>query len=180
MLNKEQQKKLLKIARQTLEAYIKEGKIPQFGEKDPELLKPYGAFVTLRKGKELRGCIGHIIGSKPLYELIRDMAIASSTQDPRFPPVTEEELKSIKIEISVLSEPKLTKGHKEIELGKHGVIVQSGFNQGVYLPQVATETGWKKEQFLSSLCLHKAGLPADAWKNKDTNLYIFEAEVFEE
>ncbi len=108
------------------------------------------------------------------------MAIASSTEDPRFPPVTADELKDIKIEISVLSKPKLIKDIKEFELGKHGVIVQKGFNQGVFLPQVATETGWKKEEFLSNLCSHKAGLPPDAWKDKDTNIYIFEAEVFEE
>ena len=108
------------------------------------------------------------------------MAIASSTQDPRFPPVTENELKNIKIEISVLSQPKKIKDINEFELCKHGVIVQKGFNQGVFLPQVAEETGWKKEEFLSCLCSHKAGLPADAWKDKDTNIYIFEAQVFEE
>ena len=189
MLNEEQKKKLLKIARETLEAYIKKRETLEFKEEDPELLKPYGAFVTLRKvvpGKKikdvesLRGCIGHIISKEPLYKTIQDMAIASSTQDPRFPPVTAGELKVLKIEISVLSEPKLINDIKEFELCKHGVIVQKGFNQGVFLPQVAEETGWKKEEFLSCLCSHKAGLPADAWKDKDTNIYIFEAEVFEE
>ncbi len=205
MLNKEQKKKLLEIARQTLKTYIKERKITKFSEDDPELLKSYGAFVTLRnftpnrpasrqggarsglgaKSKphdeeSLRGCIGHIVSSEPLYQTVRDMAIASSTQDPRFPPVTESELKDIKIEISVLSQPRKIKNVKEIELGIHGVIVRKGFNQGVFLPQVAEETGWKKEEFLSCLCSHKAGLPPDAWKDKDTNIYIFEAEVFEE
>jgi AmmeMemoRadiSam system protein A len=188
MLNEEQKKKLLKIARQTIEIYIKERKVAEFTENDPELLKPYGAFVTLRKsrgkiqdgGESLRGCIGHIISNEPLYKVVRDMAIASSTQDPRFPPVTANELEDIKIEISVLSKPKLIKDIKEFELGKHGVIVQKGFNQGVFLPQVATETGWKKKEFLSNLCLHKAGLSPDAWKDKDTKIYIFEAFVFEE
>ena len=120
-----------------------------------------------------------VVRDKPLYELVRDMAVASSTQDPRFPPVTADELKDIKIEISVLSKPKLIKSIKEFELGRHGVIVQRDFNQGVFLPQVATETGWSKEEFLSNLCAHKAGLSPDAWKDKDTKIYIFEAQVFE-
>ncbi len=198
MLNEEQKKKLLKIARETLETYIKEGRRLNFKEDDPALLEHCGAFVTLRnfipnrarsgsgtKSKpqdeeSLRGCIGHIVSNEPLYKTVRDMAIASSTEDPRFPPVTANELKDIKIEISVLSQPKKIKDIKEFELGKHGVIVQKGFNQGVFLPQVATETGWKKEEFLSCLCSHKAGLPPDAWKDKDINIYTFEAEVFEE
>lgn len=185
MLNEEQKKKLLKIARQTVEIYTKERKIAKFSEDDPELLKSYGAFVTLRKGKSddeesLRGCIGHIISKEPLYKTVRDMAIASSTQDPRFPPVTTDELEDIKIEISVLSIPKLIKDIKEFELGKHGVIVRKGFNQGLFLPQVATETGWSREEFLSNLCSHKAGLSSGAWKDKDTNIHIFNAEVFEE
>lgn len=187
MLNDEQKKKLLKIARETIETYIKEQRVAEFKEDDPALLEHCGAFVTLRNakskphdGESLRGCIGHIISKEPLYRLVRDMAIASSTEDPRFPPITMNELKDIKIEISVLSQPKKIKDVKEIELGIHGVIIQKGFNQGVFLPQVAEETGWKKEEFLSNLCSHKAGLPPNAWKDKDTNIYIFEAEVFEE
>ena len=199
MLNEEQKKKLLNIARQTIETYVKERRVIEFKETDPELLKSYGAFVTLRKctlnrarsgsgpiskiqddAESLRGCIGHIVSKEPLYKVVRDMAIASSTEDPRFPPVTKEELKDIKIEISVLSKPKLIKSINEFELGKHGVIIQKGFNQGVFLPQVATETGWKKEEFLSNLCAHKAGLPPDAWQDKDTKIYVFEAKVFEE
>ncbi|HIE43772.1 MAG TPA: AmmeMemoRadiSam system protein A [Candidatus Omnitrophica bacterium] len=180
MLNKEQQQGLLKIARETIEKYVTERKIPEFTVDDPELLKSYGAFVTLRKGDSLRGCIGNIISNQPLYELIRDMAIASSTQDPRFFPVSPEELKDIKIEISVLSKPKLIKDVNEIELGRHGVIVKRGLNQGIFLPQVATETGWSKEGFLSNLCSQKAGLPPDAWKDKATEIYIFTAQVFEE
>lgn len=188
MLNEEQKKKLLKIVRETIEAYVKERKVLDFKEEDPVLSEHCGAFVTLRGakskprdgGESLRGCIGHIISKEPLYKTVRDMAIASSTQDPRFPPVTANELKDIKIEISVLSQPKKIKDINEFELGKHGVIVQKGFNQGVFLPQVATETKWSKKEFLSNLCLHKAGLSPDAWQDKDTNLYIFEAEVFEE
>jgi len=188
MLNEEQKKKLLKIARETIDTYVKERRVLNFKEDDPALLEHCGAFVTLRNlktkpldgGESLRGCIGHIVSNEPLYKTVLDMAIASGTEDPRFPPVTANELKDIKIEISVLSQPRKIKDVKEIELGIHGVIVQKGFNQGVFLPQVATETGWKKEEFLSCLCSHKAGLSPDAWKDKDTNIYIFEAEVFEE
>jgi AmmeMemoRadiSam system protein A len=111
---------------------------------------------------------------------VRDMAVESSSKDPRFKPVGPNELKDIKIEISVLSEPKRIRDAGEIEMGTHGVIVKRGFNSGVFLPQVATETGWTKEEFLSNLCAHKAGLPADAWKDKKTELYTFTAQVFGE
>jgi len=180
MLNAEQQKKLLSIARRTIEDYVKERKRAEVTETDPELLKEKGAFVTLRKGENLRGCIGNIIGHGPLYLTVRDMAIASSTEDPRFPPVTPNELKDIKIEISVLSEPRRITNPDEIELGVHGVIIKRGFRSGVFLPQVATETGWTKEEFLSNLCAHKAGLSTDAWMDKKTEIYIFTAQVFEE
>lgn len=180
MLNAEQKKKLLTIARKTIEDYVKERKRPEFKETDPELLKEKGAFVTLRKGKDLRGCIGNIIGHGPLYLTVRDMAIASATEDPRFPPLTPNELKDTKIEISVLSEPKKVTDINEIKLGVHGVIVKRGFASGVFLPQVALETGWTKEEFLSNLCSHKAGLPPNAWKDKNTEIHIFSAQVFEE
>lgn len=180
MLDSGQKKKLLNIARKTIESYIREEKIPEFKEEDPDLSQQEGAFVTLRKKGELRGCIGNIIGTQPLWQTVRDMAIESSTKDPRFEAVSPAELKDIKIEISVLSKPKRVEDINEIKMGTHGVIVKSGFNSGVFLPQVATETGWSREEFLSNLCAHKAGLPADAWKDKKTELYIFTAQVFEE
>lgn len=180
MLNAEQRKRLLAIARKTIEEYVKDRKTLEFKESDPELLKENGAFVTLRKGKDLRGCIGNITGHGPLYLTVRDMAIASATEDPRFSPVTLKELKDITIEISVLSEPKRITNVDEIKLGVHGVIVKRGYRNGVFLPQVALETGWTKEEFLSNLCSHKAGLAPDAWKDKNTEIYIFSAQVFEE
>jgi len=128
----------------------------------------------------LRGCIGNIIGQQPLYLTVRDMAVESSSADPRFVPVSPDELKEIKIEISVLSEPKRVEDADGIKLGVHGVIVKSGYRSGVFLPQVADETGWTKEEFLSNLCEGKAGLPADAWKDKKTELYVFTAQVFSE
>jgi len=180
MLNSEQKKKLLNIARKTMESYVKEGKIPEFEESDPALMRQEGAFVTLHKKGELKGCIGNIVGSQPLWLTVRDMAIESSTHDQRFDPVTPDELKDIKIEISVLSEPKRVQNINEIKMGVHGVIVRRGSNGGVFLPQVATETGWSRDEFLSNLCAHKAGLPADAWKDKNTELYSFTAQVFGE
>lgn len=180
LLNTKQKKRLLEIARKTIEEYLKSGKRPDFSENDPRLTAISGAFVTLNKHGELRGCIGNIIGQKPLYETVRDMAIESATADPRFQPVTKEELKDINIEISVLSPLRKISDISEFELGKHGVIVKSGWNQGVFLPQVALETGWSKEEFLSNLCAHKAGLSPDAWKNPKTEIHIFSAIVFSE
>lgn len=180
LLNPEQKRRLLEIARTTLESYIKERKTPEFKEDDPALNKEMGGFVTLHEHGQLRGCIGNMVGKGPLYLTVRDMAIAASTQDPRFPQVRKDELKDIDIEISVLSPMEKIDDPNKIVMGKHGVMVQSGFRSGVYLPQVATETGWSREEFMNSLCLHKAGLPSDSWKKGTCDIYIFTAEVFGE
>lgn len=180
MLNNVQRKKLLELARNTIEAYLKTGKKPELSESDPLLNKTMGAFVTLNAHGQLRGCIGNLIGAGPLYLTIRDMAVEAATHDPRFNPVELSELKNIEIEISVLSPMERITDPDKIDLGIHGVLVRRGFNSGVFLPQVATETGWSKEEFMNNLCLHKAGLPKDAWKDKATEIYIFTAEVFSE
>ncbi len=180
MLTEDQKKLLLKIARETLENYLSGKKLSEIKIEDPVLNEKRGVFVTLKKKGNLRGCIGYIEPIKPLYLAVREMAIHSATQDPRFEPVRYNELKDIEIEISVLTVPKKVKNADEIVLGRDGVIVKRGFNQGVFLPQVAEETGWTKEEFLSYLCSHKAGLPPDAWKDPKTELYIFQAEVFSE
>ncbi len=181
MLNDEEKKILLKLARETMETYIKKKKIKKFKIEDPLLKKEFGAFVTIHKKGRLRGCIGNIIGKKPLYITVRDMAIASSTQDSRFPTVQEEELGDIDIELSVLTPPEKIDDPNKIELGRHGVIVKKGYRSGVFLPQVATETGWSREEFMSNLCSHKAGLPPDAWKiDKDVEIFVFTAQVFGE
>lgn len=180
MLNEGQKKRLLQIARETIEAYIKTNKILDFKEDDPLFNREMGAFVTLHKGGQLRGCIGNIIGKGPLYLTVRDMAIESATGDPRFPSVTTSELKNIDIEVSVLSELEKITNPDEIVMGKHGVLVRSGFRSGVFLPQVATETGWSRDEFMNNLCAHKAGLPPNAWKTGDVDIYIFTAEVFGE
>jgi AmmeMemoRadiSam system protein B/AmmeMemoRadiSam system protein A len=181
MLSKEQRKKLLVIARNSIETYLKTGEKLQLTEnQDPLLLKEMGAFVTLHEHGELRGCIGNLVGQQPLYLTVRDMAVEAAVDDPRFLPLRLNELKDIEIEISALSPLERIDSVDEIKMGIHGVLVRRGFSSGVFLPQVATETGWSKEEFLSNLCAHKAGLPADTWKDKSTEIYIFTAEVFSE
>ena len=180
MLNLKQKKRLLGIARKTIEEYLSTGRKPDFTETDADLIQACGAFVTLHENGELRGCIGNIVSQKALYETIIDMAIAAAVADPRFAPVKKEELKNIEIEISVLSPLKKISDISEFRLGTHGALVRKGLNSGLFLPQVATETGWNKEEFLSNLCAHKAGLAKDAWKDKSCEIHVFTADVFSE
>ncbi len=180
-LSLDQKKRLIQIAKETIHTLMNEKKVFEVEEQDPRLQEEEGAFVTIHKHGRLRGCIGNILGKGPLFKTVRNMAVSAAVKDPRFPALTKEELKDIDIEISVLSKPWRITNVDEIQLGVHGVIVSGGmFNRGVYLPQVATETGWSKEQFLSSLCSQKAGLPADAWKDPKTVIEIFTASVFSE
>ena len=180
MLNNQQRKKLLEIARSAIDTYLQSGKKLSVSETDPLLNQEMGAFVTLNKHGKLRGCIGNLTASGPLYLTVQDMAIEAAVDDPRFPALTLAELKDLDIEISVLSPLKRVDSAESIELGEHGVLVRKGYQSGVFLPQVATETGWNKEEFLNNLCAHKAGLAQDAWQDKNTELYIFDAEVFSE
>jgi MEMO1 family protein len=181
LLSESQKKRLLEIARTAIVKHITgKGRIT-VQEADPRLNLEEGAFVTIHKNGHLRGCIGNVLGQGPLYRTVSDMAIAAASQDPRFSPVSSSELDRLEIEVSVLSKPWKIKDPKEIELGVHGVIVKKGlFHQGLFLPQVATEQGWNREQFLSYLCQHKAGLPADAWKDPSVTLEVFTAQVFSE
>jgi len=180
MLNVEQRKRLLEIARNSIKTYLETGKKLEVKEADQALNAEMGVFVTLHEHGQLRGCIGNLIGRGPLYLTVRDMAVESATADPRFPPVELSELKDIDIEISALSPMQKIGDPEQIEMGKHGVLIRKGFRSGVYLPQVATETGWTREEFISSLCTQKVGLPADCWKDPATEVYIFTAEVFSE
>lgn len=179
MLSKEQRKTLLKIARDSMENYVKTKKRVSFKVEDPELKRNQGAFVTLTLAGDLRGCIGRIVSDMPLYQAVADMAIEAAVGDPRFPPVSADELKDIKIDISALSALEEIKDVKKIEVGKHGIIIRRGFYSGLLLPQVATEYGWDRDTFLAHTC-QKAGLPPDAWKDKTTEILIFSAEVFSE
>ena len=179
-MNQTQKQTLLKAARDAVEAVIK-GRQPERSETDDtELNANCGCFVTLKNNDQLRGCIGQFVSDKPLIELIIDMAQASVSGDPRFldNPITEEELNELDIEISVLSPLEKTDNPLSLRLGMDGIYIKRGYASGCFLPQVATETGWSKEDFLSYCCAHKAGLPADAWKNPETEVYLFTAEVF--
>ena len=183
MLSKEECKKMLILARTAITNYLDTGKHLKLEKnefKEKTLNEKMGAFVTLHKGGDLRGCIGHMESSGPLYETVAQMAVAAAVQDPRFTALTKEELDEIDLEISALSPMKKIDDHNEIQVGTHGVMVRKGLQGGVYLPQVADEAGWNKEEFLNSLCGQKAGIPADSWKTGECDMYIFTAEVFGE
>ncbi len=180
-LNKEQKQKLLEIARRSLKEYLTTGEKPEFKVEDPTLQSKLGVFVTLNKNDNLRGCMGNFKPDTPLWQTVQDQAVTAATKDPRFPQVKPKELNDIEIEISVLSKPKEINDWQEIELGKHGVIVKNGNRSGTYLPQVGTDHPWENTQeFLSHLCQNKAGLPADCYLDKDTDLLIYTADVFSE
>lgn len=178
-LTDEQKKTLLHIARKTIENVTKGEKAPDFDVKDPVLNTKCGAFVTIHKNGRLRGCIGNIVGRAFLWKTIREMAIQSALNDPRFPPVTPQEIEDIEIEISVLSPLKRIEDINEIEVGKHGIFIKRGFYQGLLLPQVATEYNWDRITFLEQTC-YKAGLNRDCWREKNCEIYIFSANVFSE
>ena len=178
VLNQDEQAELLKLAKITVESVVRTGKKPDYTNKMPGLDRPLGAFVTLRERGQLRGCIGRFKPDIPVYKVVIEMAVAASTQDYRFSPVSERELDKLDYEISVLSPLRKVKSWKDIQIGKHGVEVARGMRHGVFLPQVATETGWDLETFMNNLCEQKAGLPADAWKDPGTDIYVFTALVF--
>lgn len=180
MLSDSEKKRLLEIARESITSLVRDGKRKAFKESGPALNLELGAFVTLHEDGNLRGCIGNMVGRGPLYKTIADMAVEAATGDPRFRRLSASELSKIDIEISVLSPLTKVKSHEEIKIPGHGVIVKKGFSSGVYLPQVATEAGWNKEEFLTSLCGSKAGIEPDAWKDPATEMYVFTAEVFGE
>ncbi len=173
-------KEALAIARSSLENHFSEKKVSLPSLSSPLLHEELGAFVTLRKNGELRGCIGTFEPEKPLSQVISAMALAAAFDDPRFPPLVEEELKDIKIEISIMTPKQKIDDWQKIELGRHGVVIQNGSRLGTFLPQVATETGWSLEEFLGQLCTQKTGLPEDCYKDPKTNIYTFEVQIFEE
>lgn len=180
MLNQKEKDILIQIARKNLESFFQKKKV-SYGEGFSKNLQEHkGAFVTLRKFNRLRGCMGNIISDIPLYQNVGYLVLEAAFSDPRFPPLKKAELPKTKIEISVLSRPQKVESWQEIKLGKHGVIVRQEEKSGVFLPQVAIETNWNLETFLSVLCQEKAGLPSDAWQDKKTDIYIFETEVFAE
>jgi MEMO1 family protein len=171
---------LLALARRTIESKVHHTpyKQPNPDDYSDTLRSRCGAFVTLHENGRLRGCIGHLVGDYPLYKMVEEMAISAALHDPRFYPVAPEELANITIEISVLSPMHKIADTAEIVLGKHGILIQQGHHSGVFLPQVASETGWNLEEFLGHCSRDKAGLPWDGYKMAD--LYIFTAVIFAE
>lgn len=178
MLNENQRKKLLEIARESIRFYAENKTYMTCEVFDDVLKKKKGAFVTLTINGQLRGCIGHITADAELYKTILTMAVEAAYGDPRFNSLTQGELDKIKIEISVLSELKKIDQLDEIEVGTHGLLIRKGFNSGLLLPQVAEDYGWGRQEFLENVC-YKAGLKKDAYKEK-ADIYIFSAEVFGE
>jgi len=168
---------LLRLAREALVEYLNSAEISKIPEPGDALRQPCGAFVTLRKGKNLRGCIGVTEANKPLYITVRECAVWAALHDPRFPPVTKKEVSGLNLEISVLS-PLSDIAPQDIEVGRHGLLVSSGGLRGLLLPQVAEQWKWNREQFLEETC-RKAGLPPDAWR-QDARIQAFTAQVFEE
>ena len=174
----EEKKILLDIARTSIKSVFTGEKIsePDY-EKHPFFNSHAGAFVTLTKAGSLRGCIGYIISDSPLFETVCEAAIHASQNDPRFPSVRQSEVKDLLIEISVLSEPFPLNSYDEIEIGKHGLILEEKGRRGLLLPQVPIEHHMNREQYLNAICL-KSGFSPGYWKTKQLKLNAFTATVF--
>jgi AmmeMemoRadiSam system protein B/AmmeMemoRadiSam system protein A len=178
-LSEKEQKILLRIARHTLEGQAVGNGVSRMDVAAERLMEKRGVFVTLQKKGALRGCIGYVKAVQPLAMAVSEMTIAASSHDPRFPAVESAELKDIRIEISVLSSMKRVRDPSEIKVGQHGLYIAKGENAGLLLPQVAASYGWSRDEFLNQTCV-KAGLPSGAWKEKDTQTYLFSAQIFAE
>jgi hypothetical protein len=173
-LTEEEKKELLHLARNAITEHITKGNVIEKEVTNPKLKAEGAVFVTINKKGHLRGCIGHVQPIMPLYQSVMRNAVAACSSDPRFPPMKEEELKDIDVEISILSPLKPLEDVETIQVGKHGLFIVKGMRSGLLLPQVATELGWDRETFLEQIC-SKAGLQRDAWKSAD--LYTFTAEI---
>jgi uncharacterized protein len=179
VLGPDEKREILRIARATVSEFLCAGRIPPGRPHRRSLLANAGTFVTLRTGEELRGCIGTQTEDAPLYRTVQEMAVAAATRDPRFPPVRLDEIDSITIEVSVLGGRVVVRDPREIEIGQHGLAIACRGQRGLLLPQVASESGWSAEEFLSRVC-GKAQLPADAWRAADATVERFTAQVFAE
>jgi AmmeMemoRadiSam system protein A len=168
---------LLDIVKNASAAKINNKDMPELTVDSETIKEKRGAFVTLKKHGHLRGCIGYIKPVKPLLETVQEMAIAAAFHDPRFPSLKPNEVRDLTFEISVLSPLKRIKDIKEIEVGKHGLYIVSGYKSGLLLPRVAVEYKWDREALLKETC-YKAGLPLDAWMDEATEIYIFSADYF--
>ena len=178
-LTDNEKKILLEFARTSIVRAVRKKPLPTTDGFEGSLNEPGAAFVTVHVNKELRGCYGFINAVYPLPEAIQDVGVKAALDDPRFDPVRPEELKDMDVEISVLTPPEKISSIEEIQIGVHGLIIESKINRGLLLPHVATEYGWDREQFLDHTAL-KAGLPPKAWKEKNVILYKFTTDTFSE
>lgn len=176
-LSEAEQQDLLRLARQAIEVIVLNTELAEFDCPEGPLTQRAGAFVTLHNSGRLRGCIGNIESSKPLFQTVCDCARSAARRDPRFDPVTAAEIPQLHIEISVLS-PLEQAQPDEVEVGRHGLLVSRGLQRGLLLPQVATKYHWEREKFLEETCL-KAGLSADAWRH-GARIQVFTAQIFAE
>ena len=176
-LTKKEKDYLLDVVKKTIAAKVKKTDLKNIAADSPTLKEKRGAFVTLKKCGNLRGCIGYINAVKPLWETVQEMALAAAFHDPRFPSLEPEELQELTFEISVLSPLQRLQDINEIQVGKHGLYIVHGHNSGLLLPQVASEYGWDRETFLKETC-RKAGLQPQDWRDKETEIYIFSADYF--
>ena len=172
--------KLLHVARQSLENFLRNGERIQFRSEIPELLEKRAVFVTLRKmcNGDLRGCIGQSKPRYPLIEAVAMTAISSAVDDTRFPSLTIDELQDLLIEINVLSPLEPSKP-EDVKIGKHGLMIKKGHKGALFLPEVAVSNGWDLYTFFDELCL-KAELPEGSWNDRETELYVFKSEVWGE
>jgi len=179
-LNKDDKKYLLKLARETISEYVRNGLEPEVNQSElsATLKTPCGAFVTLNKNNNLRGCIGRFDATQPLWKVVQSMAVAAATQDYRFDKVKPNEINQLKIEISVLTPLKRIQSIEEFTMGKHGIYIKKGNSSGTFLPQVANQTKWSKEEFLGHCADEKAGIGWNGWKTAE--LYTYKALVFSE
>lgn len=169
---------LLWTAREAIEARLA-GRVPRYPAATTALSTPCGAFVTLKSGDALRGCIGHITASQPLLETVKEVALSSAFEDPRFAPMRPDRWPGVRIEISALSPFQRIEDPGLVQVGVHGVLVRQGPRSGLLLPQVAPEQGWDRDTFLTHAC-YKAGLPGNAWRSPETRIEVFTAVVFGE
>lgn len=171
---------LLKIARETLSHYLHTSKILQYDESmiPDSLLQHLGCFVSIYKGRALRGCIGKFEIDKPLYRSVQDLALSAAIKDERFSPLKLTELSQISLEISILGELEKIDDPKEFIPGKHGILVKKDVRSGTFLPQVAIETGWEREEILGRCARDKAHIGWDGWR--DAELYIYESQLISE
>jgi AmmeMemoRadiSam system protein A len=175
VLSADERDELLRIARQALECRARGGAAAATPPRSPVLSAEGAAFVTLRAGGELRGCIGYLERNRPLWRQVQEAAVAAASKDVRFDPLKPDELPELQIEITVLDPMRRIAGPHEIVIGRDGLVVRAGTVRGVLLPQVAAEHGWNAGTFLEQTCL-KAGLESDAWK-QGAELLAFSAEV---